>query len=168
MAVLRQIVWISVILFVLLQRRIPAVITCADRNSEYGDVDILFAPEFKPSASVMLNVLTVSQSQILPPRSVQRFVRRIRLRGRIKPWECGLMTLLVILTLSGDIEVNPGPIACPCTICSNSVRKNQHAILCSKCDRWTHAKCCGVPPSEYQILSDHVDDPWLFLGCLNH
>lgn len=61
MAVLRQIMWISVILIAISQRTNHVVTTYADRTSEYGAVGILFAPEFKASAPVMLNVLTVSQ-----------------------------------------------------------------------------------------------------------
>ena len=116
----------------------------------------------------MLNVLTVSQSQILLPQSVRKTERKTHLRSSSKPQKGDLMIIIMILAMSGDVEVNPGPVACPCTVCSNSVRKNQRAILCSKCDKWTHAKCCGVSHSEYQILSmsDCVDDQWLCAGCL--
>ena len=77
-----------------------------------------------------------------------------------------MMTKLVLLVLSGDVEANPGPIRHPCTICSKCVRNNQRAILCSKCGMWTHAKCCGVSIPEYQKLSDREDDSWLCPGCL--
>ena len=76
------------------------------------------------------------------------------------------MIIIMILAMSRDVEVNPGPVAYPRTVCSNSVRKNQRAILCSKCSKWTLAKCCGVSHSEYPILSDCVDDQWLCPGYL--
>ena len=141
--------------------------TCADRTSEYGAADILFAPEFKASPSVMLNVLTINPRQILSPRSVRKSVRRIRVKTRTnscRPQD--LKIILLILSLSGDIEMNPGPVAYPYTVCSNAVKKNQRAILCSTCDIWTHTRCCGVSTSKYQILSDHVENPWLCPGCL--
>ena len=47
-----------------------------------------------------------------------------------------------ILLLSGDINLHPGPIKHPCTICSKAVKKRQ--ISCIKCSLWTHKKCIQV------------------------
>ena len=70
-----------------------------------------------------------------------------------------------LLLLAGDIEANPGPIKYPCTACGKSVRKNQRGILCDRCDKWTHASCCGVNKAEYQRLGDS-DEQWICPGCL--
>jgi len=32
-------------------------------------------------------------------------------------------------------------MASRCTVCDKTVRQNQHAIGCDKCDRWTHRSC---------------------------
>ena len=44
-----------------------------------------------------------------------------------------------ILLLLGDINLHPGPIKHPCTICSKAVKKIQ--ISCIKCSLWIHKKC---------------------------
>ena len=40
---------------------------------------------------------------------------------------------------SGDINLHPGPVKCPCLVCSRSVRKRE--ISCDKCGLWLHKKC---------------------------
>ena len=44
-----------------------------------------------------------------------------------------------LLLLSGDINLHPGPVKCPCLVCSRSVRKRE--ISCDKCGLWVHKKC---------------------------
>ena len=129
--------------------------------SECEPGGILFVPQFKPGISVMINVIIVGRSQILPPRSV----RRAHPRSSLKPQQLDMIALMVLLVLSGDIESNPGPVRYPCTMCNESVRRNQRAILCSECDGWTHAKCCGVSQAEHQTLSKRFDNTWLCPGC---
>ena len=40
------------------------------------------------------------------------------------------------LLLLGDINLHPGPVKCPCLVCSRSVRKRE--ISCNKCGLWVH------------------------------
>ena len=35
-----------------------------------------------------------------------------------------------LLLLSGDIEINPGPVRYPCTVCAKPVRVNQRGVMC--------------------------------------
>ena len=42
--------------------------------------------------------------------------------------------LMMFLLLSGDIELNPGPIKFPCGICQKSVRDDMRAVCCGECD----------------------------------
>ena len=44
-----------------------------------------------------------------------------------------------LLLLSGDINLHPGSVKCPCLVCSRSVRKRE--ISCDKCGLWVHKKC---------------------------
>ena len=44
-----------------------------------------------------------------------------------------------LLLLSGDINLHPGPVKCPCLVCSRSVRKRE--ISCDKCGLRVHKKC---------------------------
>ena len=162
MAAMQKILPILVILLTISWGTNSAEDGYADRNRDYRPVGIMFAPDFKPKLVVMMNASIASQPMIFPPRAA----RKLGIRTSLKPGERAVMTMLVLLVLSGDVEANPGPIRHPCTICSKCVRKNQRAILCSKCGMWTHAKCCGVSIPEYQKLSDREDDSWLCPGCL--
>ena len=47
-----------------------------------------------------------------------------------------------ILLLSGDINLHPGPIKHPCTICSKAVKIRQISYI--KCSLWIHKKCIQV------------------------
>ena len=55
-----------------------------------------------------------------------------------------------LILLAGDVEMNPGPARFPCTVCGKSVRRNQHAVSCDRCEMWTHAEvwryCEGKVP----------------------
>ena len=69
------------------------------------------------------------------------------------------LSILHVLPISGDVSPNPGPIKCPCGKCSKSVRSNQKAILCDKCNNWFHAKCMDINTAQYNKLSV-CDDEW--------
>ena len=43
------------------------------------------------------------------------------------------------LILSGDINLHPGPVKYPCSVCAKPVRKR--IISCEKCGLWLHKKC---------------------------
>jgi hypothetical protein len=49
--------------------------------------------------------------------------------------------LLIILIISGDISLNPGPVKNPCGLCAKPVAKNNRAVLCEGCNYWWHIKC---------------------------
>jgi hypothetical protein len=62
--------------------------------------------------------------------------------------------LIVMILMSGDIAINPGPIKFPCGQCGKSVRSNQRAIQCEECLYWQHIKCIDLPLKEYDRLSN--------------
>ena len=57
----------------------------------------------------------------------------------------GVLTtlLLQVLLLSGDVQLNPGPIRYPCGVeaCGKPVKSNQKGIQCDGCFSWFHTKC---------------------------
>ena len=61
-------------------------------------------------------------------------------------------TLVLLLVLGGDIEINPGPTKYPCKICNKPVAKSHRALQCDECDKWVHIKCGNVTPIEYETL----------------
>ena len=71
-----------------------------------------------------------------------------------------------LLLLAGDVELNPGPVRFPCTVCQKPVKCNQRGIQCSICDNWTHAKCGSVSIEEYVRLGEREDDPWVCPSCV--
>ena len=44
-----------------------------------------------------------------------------------------------LLILSGDINLHPGPIQYPCSVCAKPVKKR--LISCEKCGLWIHKRC---------------------------
>ena len=73
--------------------------------------------------------------------------------------------LLLSLTLSGDIESNPGPAKFPCKQCKQIVKNNQKGICCDECDMWIHSKCAGISAAAYSTLSSSNDD-WFCKECI--
>lgn len=74
--------------------------------------------------------------------------------------------LLQLLILSGDIEVNPGPIKFPCQNCAKPVKSNQKAIQCDFCDIWVHLKCTRLTTEEYRIL-ENSDETYFCEVCID-
>ena len=58
----------------------------------------------------------------------------------------------LLVLLSGDVHLHPGPVKYPCAICSRPVACNHRALQCDRCDFWCHIKCVGVPPAQYNQL----------------
>ena len=85
-----------------------------------------------------------------------------------------LAWLFLLLLISGDIELNPGPVpedttcASPtsdlCPTCSLSVGENDLGIACDQCDNWFHLKCQGVSNKKYKELSK-PSASWLCTDC---
>ena len=61
---------------------------------------------------------------------------------------------VLILTLSGDIETNPGPIKYPCSVCNKRVTWKCKALQCDECDLWAHIRCVNISPITYDNLAE--------------
>ena len=72
--------------------------------------------------------------------------------------------LLLILILSGDISVDPGPPKHPCGYCYKTVAKYHRAVLCEAYNYCSHIKCDKVSSTEYISLSNS-DELWLCGEC---
>jgi len=55
-----------------------------------------------------------------------------------------LWTVFLVLLLSNDVKLNPGPVRFLCSVYYKSVRVNQRALQCDTCAYWCHCACCGV------------------------
>ena len=72
----------------------------------------------------------------------------------------------VILLLSNDINLNPGPQKDPCCECLKGCRRNQKAIQCDECQGWFHAKCINMSSIEYNYHLQDTDSNWSCNSCL--
>ena len=57
----------------------------------------------------------------------------------------------ILILLSGDIAMNPGPSSYPCSKCNTGVGSG--AVLCNSCNKWIHSKCEGLSRSQVIALS---------------
>ena len=131
-------------------------ISCEKQSTKWDPGELLLAPErFSPSGGSLTVTMTIWKGNShLQPWSHWRYRRSLHLPSCY--W---------LILLASDIETNPGPMKFPCTVCSKSVNSNQHGILYSRWEKWTHDNCCGVSPVEYQRLGEHEEDLWYCPYC---
>ena len=63
-----------------------------------------------------------------------------------------------LLFISGDIEMNPGPVREPCNNCRKTVAKNH--LTCGSCDKQYHIKCSGITPRHYKEIKQTAHATW--------
>ena len=77
--------------------------------------------------------------------------------------------LLIIILLSGQVEINPGPSAPvqhPCCICHNEVTDSDYALNCVSCAFWCHINCCGMSELNYETLCNRSGSfSWICYEC---
>ena len=74
--------------------------------------------------------------------------------------------IFILILLSGDIEVNPGPLTYDVgPLCLQVVAENHNAILCDNCTKWYHAKCVNMSVEDYKLLAQIDDFNWLCIYC---
>ena len=76
-----------------------------------------------------------------------------------------LFWIFLLLVLSNDIEVNPGPRPpkYPCGVCSKAVKWSDHGVLCDSCETWFHTTCIGMCDEIYFSLSPNIS--WNCFHC---
>ena len=68
--------------------------------------------------------------------------------------------LLLILLLSGDVELNPGPAHVndsiyPCPCCELQVDYGMKALQCDHCSMWYHKTCISMCTRDYRNLENN-------------
>ena len=72
---------------------------------------------------------------------------------------------IIILLLSGDIEVNPGPeTKWPCGICQYPVTWSQEGVACDGCELWHHKSCISLCSDDFQLL-ERSNVAWKCCKC---
>ena len=55
----------------------------------------------------------------------------------------------------GDIQLNPGPSSCKCSVCRGPVRDDQDAIFCEVCLIWNHRSCVNMSVKKLDELHSY-------------
>ena len=89
------------------------------------------------------------------------------LNCRSTPYQVNLV--MVILLLSGDVQLNPGPPTrtpkYPCGVCSKDVNSNHKAMECVDCFTWYHIRCVNMGDNMYQVHLHHNSYTWVYFKC---
>ena len=76
------------------------------------------------------------------------------------------VTCFIVLSICGDIELNPGPVShkdiFPCGWCELNVGWSCAGVCCDQCDLWYHKQCISMSSAEYEGLAD---ESWKCLKC---
>ena len=105
MAALAKIALISVIVLAVLRRGGDGMTVCGDPGEWLCCGGVLLAPDFKPKLSMLLNIIVVGRTKILTPQLCWKTGQR----GMQAFGDSSVRLLLILLVLSGDVEMNPGP-----------------------------------------------------------
>ena len=69
-----------------------------------------------------------------------------------------LCLAIFTLLLSGDVELNPGPIGnsiYPCPFCEINVEYGMKALQCDNCEMWYHKTCVSICTENYENLENN-------------
>ena len=79
-----------------------------------------------------------------------------------------MLLLILLLIVSGTVEVNPGPaqrsIKYPCGTCEQSVYTGK-SIACDSCNCWFHLQCTEMSEQMFNCCTQNVNLEWLCLKC---
>ena len=83
-------------------------------------------------------------------------------------WRKHPLYLQLLLSLCGDIHLNPGPDVFPCGLCGEAVFDQDKAICCDSCGKWIHVSCDQYFTEDgYDYLVQNPSsDPWFCSACI--
>ena len=87
-------------------------------------------------------------------RSRVNFLHLTKSKTFIRSRPSNTTPTLLIIILSGDIQVNPGPTSIyPCGCCELPVTwDHQRAVCCDNCKLWYHSECIELSSSKINVL----------------
>ena len=79
----------------------------------------------------------------------RRYPKQRYLQGKVAYYSNSNATFNIELIRAGDIELNPGDIRNPCSVCGKPVARIHRALDCPTCQLRSHVKCSSVTPAVY-------------------
>ena len=117
-----------------------------------GRADIIFSNYMSPLGKFnATSILLYRSSTSLAAKPRQSILKSILLKNSTKN---NRYWILILILLSGDVELNPGPTKYPCGICQKACRWGQNAIACDSCGEWYHTSCAFLSNKHYKILAN--------------
>ena len=145
--------------------------TTRDNNSVYLRCD---KAGFQISNSIIWNTknsidLRVSLFHVyFRSRPMQHGMPFKNLNCRSTPYQVNL--IMVILLLSGDVHLNPGPPTrtpkYPCGVSSKNVNSSHKATECEDCLMWYHIKCINMGDNMYQVHMNQNSYTWVRINVV--
>ena len=74
--------------------------------------------------------------------------------------------LLLMILLSGDVDLNPGPrqLKHPCKICEEAVKRKQRSLASDNCMKCYHIECLQMSTEIYEALAN-TSVEWICCNC---
>lgn len=96
----------------------------------------------------------------------RRYPKQRYLQGKVAYYSNSNATFNIELIRAGDIELNPGDIRNPCSVCGKPVARPHRALDCSTCQLRSHIKCSSVTPAVYYEIMARLNYYWECSSCL--
>lgn len=88
------------------------------------------------------------------------YPKRKYLQGKVVYYSNSSATFNMDIIRAGDVELNPGDIKNPCSVCGNPVARTHRALACSTCKLKSHIKCSSITPAVYYEFSARLNYVW--------
>ncbi|MCG8046380.1 MAG: hypothetical protein JAY66_11960 [Candidatus Thiodiazotropha taylori] len=73
---------------------------------------------------------------------------------------------LILISMSADVESNPGPTDFPCGNCAIEVLDDDAALECDKCGLWFHIQCQAIGQDMYDdLVATDQSFSWICSNC---
>ena len=98
--------------------------------------------------------------------AIKTHTKRRYLKGKVAYYFNSNATFNVEIIRAGDVELNPGDIRNPCSVCGKSVARTHRALDCSTCKLQSHIRCSSITPTLYCELLARENYYWECSSCL--
>ena len=73
---------------------------------------------------------------------------------------------VILISMSADVELNPGPTEFPCGNCAIEVLDTDAALECDECGMWFHIQCQAIVQEAYDdLVAMDQSLSWICSNC---